>query len=147
MIKLAHSVIINRPVEEVFEFVIDPQNEPLWISGTLEAVQISEGPLDVGAKVRARSRFLDQNVDTIWVVTEYERNRRRGAKVISGTMSSEFIESYETVEGGTRISATGQIEVSGLLKLAEPLVARLARRQQENNFANLKSLMEAKLQE
>ena len=30
MISMEHSVVINRPVEEVFAFVADQANEPKW---------------------------------------------------------------------------------------------------------------------
>ena len=146
MVEIEHSVIIDRPVDEVFEFVINPENEPLWIPGTLEAKQISEGPLVVGTRLRITARLFGQTNESTWEVTEYEKNRRRGAKSISGSMPYAFVESYESVEGGTKIDAVAQIEAGGLAKLAEPIIARMARRQMETKFANLKALMEFKKQ-
>jgi len=33
MIKIEKSVMINRPVAEVFEFMANSENDPLWQSG------------------------------------------------------------------------------------------------------------------
>ena len=37
-----------------------------------------------------------------------------------------------------------EFEVGGLLKLAEPILARMGKRQSETDLANLKDLMEAR---
>ena len=41
------SIIINKPVQEVFTFTIDPNNTPKWIDGIKEE-QISEQPVKIG---------------------------------------------------------------------------------------------------
>jgi uncharacterized membrane protein len=48
MTRVATSVVINRPPEEVFEFVSNFENNPRWQSGMHEARITSEGPLGVG---------------------------------------------------------------------------------------------------
>jgi hypothetical protein len=49
----------------------------------------------------------------------------------------------ESVEGGTRVTMTGEAEVGGFFKLAEPVVGRMAKRQTEANLANLKDILES----
>jgi len=143
MIKLESSVVINRPIEEVFEFADNPENEPLWQQATQEAELSSEGPMGVGTTLRRVTRFLGRTIESTSEVTEYEVSRKRGGRSTSGPMPYEFVEIYESVEGGTKITATGQIDVGGFFKLAEPVIARMAKRQQEASFANLKDLLEA----
>ena len=41
------------------------------------------------------------------------------------------------------LTVTGQAEMGGLFKLAEPVVARMTMRQIESDFANLKDVLEA----
>ena len=143
MIKLKHSVVINRPVDEVFAFLANPENEMLWNQSTQKSEQTSEGPMGVGTTVNIVTRFLGQSIDSTWEVTEYEVNRRRAIKSTSGPMPFEFVQTFESVEGGTKLTGTGQIEAGGFFKLAEPVVGRMAKRQQETTFANLKDILEA----
>jgi hypothetical protein len=42
------SVIINRPVEEVWKFISNIENAPKWDRGVLAGHQISKGPPGVG---------------------------------------------------------------------------------------------------
>ena len=143
MINLESSVVINRPVDEVFAFLANPENEMLWNQSTQKSEQTSEGPMGVGTTVNIVTRFLGQSIDSTWEVTEYEVNRRRGIKSTSGPMPFEFAQTFESVEGGTKLTGTGQIEAGGFFKLAEPVVGRMARRQQETSLANLKDVLEA----
>ena len=48
MIKIKQSVTINRPVEEIFEYMVNPENEQRYRSGLLELEITSEGPYGVG---------------------------------------------------------------------------------------------------
>ncbi|MBF8283384.1 MAG: hypothetical protein HW378_2299 [Anaerolineales bacterium] len=43
MVKLEQSIMINRPVEEVWKFMSNWENGPKWDCGVVEARQISEG--------------------------------------------------------------------------------------------------------
>ena len=45
MIKIENSTIINRPGDEVFEFLANSENNPQWQSGTQEVKKTSEGPI------------------------------------------------------------------------------------------------------
>ena len=51
--------------------------------------------------------------------------------------------SFETDEGGTRLSIAGEAQLGGFFRIAEPIVVRMARRQMETDMANLKDLLEA----
>ena len=42
-------IIINRPVEEVFAYYIDPANRPHWSDHVLSAGWINDKPVGVGA--------------------------------------------------------------------------------------------------
>lgn len=58
-----HSVLIERPIEEVFAFATHPDNDTLWQSTSLETEQTSAGPVDVGTTFRNTSKFLGRRID------------------------------------------------------------------------------------
>ncbi len=49
MIKIEHSVVINRDLEDVFKFLITPENNPIWQSGITKSRKTSDGPIRVGS--------------------------------------------------------------------------------------------------
>lgn len=144
MLKIEISAVINRPVEEVFAVVSNLENNPKWSSTFLEVKKTSQGPIGVGTTWRAVQAFLGQRIESDVEVTEYEPNRKSAQKTKSGPIPAEVRQIYERAEGGTRVSFALEGQVGGFFKLAEPLVANLAKRSIEADFANLKDLMEAR---
>lgn len=141
-----HSVVIRRPIEEVFAFASDPNNDALWESTTLEAEQTSDGPLGVGATFRNTTKFLGRRFDTSYELTEYEPPRKQCYRVTSGPITGVVCYLFEPSEdGGTRLTQTFEAEVGGFFRLAEPLVARVIRRQMEADMETLKDLLEAQV--
>ncbi len=143
MIKMEHSVVINRSVEEVFAFVIDVEKWPQWRAEVVEVERSSEGPIGVGTTFSGVGRFLGRRLENINEVTQYEPNRKFGFKTTSGPVSMQFTDTFESVEGGTKVSLAMEGETGSFFKLAEPIMSRMVRRQFKTNYANLKDLLEA----
>jgi hypothetical protein len=53
MVLIEGAIVINRPVEEVFDFVADERNEPRYDLRMRRAEQISDGPIGVGTTLHA----------------------------------------------------------------------------------------------
>ena len=75
------SVVIERPLEEVFAFVADRENDALWAPVVTQTRKTSEGPLGVGTTYEQSGRFLGRNLEMIFEVTEYEPNRKIGLRL------------------------------------------------------------------
>ena len=144
MIKIENSTIINRPVDEVFEFLANSENNPQWQSGTQEVKKTSEGPIGVGTTYLSVSKLLGRRLESIVEYTAYEPNKRVAGKATSGPIPFQFETTFEpAAEGGTKVTSGGEGDAGGFFKLAEPLVARMLKRQFETDSANLKDLLEA----
>lgn len=134
--------MINRPLDEVFAFLSDLENNLRWRSGMIEAKKTSAGPIGVGTTYRMINNVLGRRIEGEAEVTEYELNRKY-ATVNRSDPPIETQRTFEPVKGGTRVSFAVKAELGGFFKLAEPLVASMAKRQVETDAANLKDLMEA----
>jgi uncharacterized membrane protein len=143
MVKVETSLMIERPVEEVFAYMNDPKNDALWQDGVLESEAISEGPLGVGSELREVRNFLGRRLESTSEITEFELNRKVSWKATSGPIPLEASITFESVEGGTKVSVVGEADVGGIFKLAEPMVARSAQKQFDGDFAKLKEILEA----
>ena len=141
--KLELSTVINRPVEEIFAFMSNPENDPKWVSASSEVKITSQGPIGVGTTYRPVVTFLGWRMEGESEITEYEPNRRYVQKSVSGPFPVEWTVTFERVEGGTRVTLTGVVEPGGFFKLAEPLLVSIIKRRFEADLANLKDLMEA----
>jgi hypothetical protein len=84
MIKVEHSIVINRTVPEVFAFVTDPANNTKWQDGLVESRMASSGMMGVGAQVTDVRKFLGRDMESNLEVTVFEPTKRFVQKVISG---------------------------------------------------------------
>lgn len=143
MATLDLSIVINRPVEEVFAFLSNPENNPKWSSLTKEVQITSAGPIGMGTTYRSVATFLGRRIESDVKFTEYEPNRSFAQKSTSGPVPVENRVTFERVEGGTQVTSHQVAEVGGFFKVAEPLLVSMVKRQFEADLANLKDLMEA----
>ena len=137
------TVVINRPVQEVFAYMGNPENNKNWQSHCLGSVITSEGPTGVGTTFTDEVRFLGRRIKQIFEITEYDPNRRFSTRSISGLMGVKGTYTFESVEGGTKVSVVGGAEPSGFFNLIKPIISREGKKEWETSLANLKGLLEA----
>ena len=143
MAKFEITLIINRPIEEVFAFVSNSENLPRWRATILEIKKTFEGPPGVGGAFKGRFTFLGRPFEGNLEITAHEPNRTYATKLVAGPFPLEARYTLEPSEGGTRLNFVAEGEPGGFFKLAEPLVVSLAKRQYEADLHNLKELLEA----
>jgi uncharacterized protein YndB with AHSA1/START domain len=149
-VNVQYSVVINRPVSEVWAFTSNPENASLWIEGLRENRLTSAGPLQVGSVGRqvTEMAFGIQNAAT-YRITEYVANQRLSYTVTSGVLEGfvvvEAAEPEPSMSGGTatRITWSLQGTLDGASKLAAPVYTRMFEKQLARDFATLKSLLES----
>ncbi len=142
MVRIEGEIVINRPVEEVFDFVADERNEPRYNPEMRRAEQISDGPIGVGTRFRAETVSRGRTVEMVIEFTGYERPRRLEEIAHMSSMDLQGSLTFDPVPEGTRMRWSWDLEPRGILKLMSPLVARMGRRQEQRIWVGLKHLLE-----
>ena len=140
-----HSTIINRPIEEVFEYVSTPENDPTWVSASIRHKRTSPGPMRVGMTTEEDVKFLGQTATYTWEVTEYEPPTVVAYRATSGLLPGAVVRvRCEPVEGGgTRFTHAVEIEPRGIYyKAIAPVMPWLTRRLIASMDRTLKNLLE-----
>jgi uncharacterized membrane protein len=142
MIKFEKNVLINRPQQDVFDFVTDLSNDPKWQSSIESVVQVSDGPIGVGSTWRYVTKFLGRKNETEIQMTSYEPPHQSSVKAVSGPIPFENTHKFQNQDGGTLLTFIGQAEIGGFFKMAEGLVGKQLEKQMEADAAALKRLLE-----
>jgi uncharacterized membrane protein len=148
VLKVEHSVEINKPVEQVWRFLTDFQNTPKWDIGVLETRLTSSGPAGLGTTFQNVGPFLGQNAVREYRVTEYEPNRRVKVELITPSrliQNAEVSYSLAHTDNGTNLTFVGSLELTPPFRLLQPILLRRVARDGEGDLANLKRLVEAQL--
>jgi hypothetical protein len=143
MTHIEGEIVINRALEEVFDFVADERNEPLYNPRMLRAEKISPGPIGVGTRFRAETKTMRGSAEMVIEVTAYERLRRLGSSTQLSSMEIHGTLAFAPFPEGTRMHWEWDVEPRGLFKPFGSIVAWMGRRQERRIWANLKRYLEA----
>jgi uncharacterized protein YndB with AHSA1/START domain len=142
MAHIEGEIVINRPVEEVFDFVADERNEPRYNPGMVRAELLTPGPVGLGSRFRAEMRTRPRPVVMTTENTGYDRPQRLASTTRLSTMDIEGTLTFDPVPAGTRMRWSWEVRPRGLLKLAAPVVARIGARQERAIWTGLKRVLE-----
>ena len=144
MAKIEHTVIINRVVDPVFDYVTNFDNLPKWYTNILESVKTSEKPKGIGTTYKGVIKAMGMNMDWTSKVTDFEENTRVDKTINSGsTVIYEKLLFDETDDGNTEFNMIQDYHCGGLLKLISLILVYSMKQQMKKNLANLKQIMEA----
>jgi uncharacterized protein YndB with AHSA1/START domain len=144
MLKDYASIMIERPPEQVFAFLSDPENIPKWQAGVTESKLVSPGNLGVGVQFHETVRVMGRRMNVVCEITEYDPVRKLTFRSISNT-PIQFVGgfTFEPTNGGTTLSYVGTTSLKGLLRLIEPLFGSEVKRELENEMKRIKVVLEA----
>jgi uncharacterized protein YndB with AHSA1/START domain len=136
------SIVINQPIDKVFNYTTNPANFINWQPWVLDSQ--SDRRLGIGSQIEVTSRFMGQRVDMTTQVTEYVPNKRLMAQGAKKSFFKKMQYTFERDNGGTKVNYTVDFEPRGFLhQLLGPIVISRFRKAVEDSFLQLKGLLEA----
>lgn len=138
------SVTIDRSREDVFRFITEPTNTPLYNSASLESEALTP-TIEKGARLRGITRVAGKRVDWTAEVTEHHLPDRYAIRSTESPVDFEIQWTLEE-QGTKRCTVTFHQEVPDLKgffgRLGDGVVTRMYARDVKANLENLKELME-----
>jgi uncharacterized protein YndB with AHSA1/START domain len=134
---------IQRSPKEVFDYVTDSGKLDTWQTNTVSAEREDGGPLRVGSRLREVHRAPGgKELESLVEVTKFDPPRAFSLKVVEGNLPVDLDIALDPSDGGTLMSFRGHGRASGAMRLAQPLLQRVLRRQFAEQCATLKWVME-----
>ena len=121
MIRIEGEIVIERPVEEVFDFVADARNEPRYNPRMLRAEKLTPGPIGLGTRFRDEVKLMGRPAEIAIEIVGYERPRRLTDSIHLSTMDIRGGLTFDTVPAGTRMRWSWELLPRGIFKLLAPL--------------------------
>ena len=143
MIEYKSDIIVNKPVKDVFALIKNVSRLDEWTDMTGTRL-VSGGTLKAGSQIETTIKFGPVNQKMTFEVVEYEENRKLSFKTISkGAVAwdAEYAFSPES-DTTTKVVSSGQLRLSGLLKVSEPMLAGEIRSGEAKELVRYKELVE-----
>lgn len=144
MINLNVSMLIYRPIGQVFDFVSAPENDFQWQYGTLASARLSEGTSDIGTLFRSIGHLMGRRIESTFEVIEYAPNKKYGFKSLSGPLNSQTCYTFEIANGSTKVTISTQANLVNFFQTGEGVLEKKMKKQLKEDLAMLKEILEAK---
>jgi hypothetical protein len=142
MIDFTIETQIERSATDVFGHVSDPGKLATWQTNTVSAVQEDDGALGLGTRLREVHRAPGgRELESVVEVSEYDRDRTFGLRVVEGT-PVHLRMTFEPSGRGTLVRLRAYGRLTGAMRLAQPLLQRVLRRQFAAQCGALKRVLE-----
>ncbi len=134
---------INKPLEEVYDAIANYKKAPLWLSSLKKVEPLSGIPGEAGFKSRytfvenGRVAIFDEEVTKVVPYQFFEHYMESKDVILEGHTQ------FNAVNGGTQIVVSNQVKAKSFwMKLMFPFLKGMMKKRQEQDFKNLKELVE-----
>jgi carbon monoxide dehydrogenase subunit G len=138
-IAAAGETTISRSIEDVFDYLADPRNEPEWLPGAESVEKSSDGPIGLGSTFVGQYRRAGR---VELELVEFERPRSITFRARSKIVEFDDVVDLADTGGRTHLSARMTARPRGAMRLVAPLMARTMRRQFAANWDHLRLALE-----
>ena len=123
MPKAINEIVINRPRDDVFAFLADPENDPQWRGGVLDLKRVSGS--GIGARYAQHvkgpgGRRIPADIE----ITELTPGKTIAFQTITGPVRPRGRYLLAANNGGTRVRFELETELKGLKRLIGPTVQK-----------------------
>jgi uncharacterized protein YndB with AHSA1/START domain len=146
MAHAVQTVTVNRPISEVFAFLADGMNEPLWRPGVSNVGHVADSGTGVGATYRQTMKGPGgRSIPGDYRIIRYEEPNRLDFDVIAGpARPTGRFDLREVATNTTEITFTLDLQPRGLMVLITPLINKQVRTEVAN-ITNVPRAMEGSL--
>lgn len=144
--RMQSTVVIARPVEDVFGFLLAidesaPRIDPGVQAGSV--IKTPDGPPGPGTAFRFRQQNLGKTRETVTRFIAVEPNRKIEFEAEIGPMRPRCDLTFEPTDGGTRVTFRGDSIPSGPLKWLSPLANRKGQQVWQERLGRIKAVLES----
>ena len=139
------SIVIARPVEEAFEFLLNPRDSAPRMdpAGGGLVLMTQDGPPGPGTTFVFRQRVMGRSAETKTHLTAVDPNRRIEFDAEIGPMRPRCSLMFEPVAEGTLVTFRGDSNPPRPLKIFTPLMDRMGQKNWTQRLARMKEVLES----
>lgn len=146
MIETQSHIDINYPAQQTFDFIANPENNPIWQGGMKKCTIINdERPFGKGSVYSQEASFMGKTIKSTFEITEYEPGQVVAGKSLISTFPITFRRMVHDREGFSRVSAFVTGQPSGVMGVFPFFTKWLVKKSINDDYRRLKKYLEKKL--
>ncbi len=138
MARYKATVDTPRSPEAAFAYLSDFSTAEEWDPGTVQSERLGEGPLGEGAEFRLVASFIGRKTTLIYRIVEYDQPNAVTFRGENSTVVSLDRITFESSDGGTRVTYDADLTLKVPLRVADPLLGLAFKRVGDQALAGLR---------
>lgn len=137
------SVIIHKPVSEVFNYMAGMEDVHEIMPNVVKMEKITPGPIGKGTQFKETRMVRGKNINADIEYMEYEQDRSIILRSNSNGLIVEYHYKFDEIEEGTQADLEAFVKTSGLvMKLTKRFIVNMIKREDGNQLQYLKEMLE-----
>jgi carbon monoxide dehydrogenase subunit G len=136
-------VVIDRGIEEVFDFLMDAENNASWQPGVVSARQTTPGFAEIGTQVEEQRELLGYRFSARYEIVAISPPFRCDVRSAAGPLTFRASYVLDEVHDGTLVELIGDMGRCRLPGVVGPLVGQVVKRELAASAGRLKRRLEA----
>jgi uncharacterized membrane protein len=142
--RVERSATIDQSVDQVFDYVSTPENDPTWVSASLRHEMLSPAPMRGGLITEEDVWFLGRRMRYAWEIAQYEPPTAFALRSISGPIPATIRVLLKSLDGArTKVILVAEVRLRGVYKPMGLVMRGVAQRQFGTQLRKLKNLLES----
>jgi uncharacterized protein YndB with AHSA1/START domain len=142
MIRIEREVRVDRPREEVFAYLTDPERIPEWQTSAISVAREDDEDVAVGTRWRETRVFMGKHVEQTVETTRFEPHEEFALEVVEGPIPLRVYHRLRDEGGATHIEVRGEAEPGGMFRFGARFIVPVVERQFDDDFVRLRANVE-----
>jgi hypothetical protein len=136
-----HIIVVNKPIDLVFNNVTCMKGCVNWMTTVMKAEKLGDEPVKVGTQYKQSYKFMGTVGEVVTTIQHYNPPYEFG--FVDPSVPLEFHYTFEEVPEGTRVRARLTLVPRGMGNLDPEMVIERSQKQFEIDLNNLKTMLES----
>lgn len=143
MVFMNQSVIIRKPLEEVFAQATDFTNSPEIMDTVVDVELLSDGPVREGFRFKETREIRGKKASSVIEVTDFELNKKYSVRSHQHGLDLRYQYEFVQTTEGTKVEFAGELYTEGFRnKLMKPLIKQIIKKEDQDHLQHLKKFIE-----
>ncbi len=122
MARFVDAIDLPIPIEQAFDYLADFSRTAEWDPSVAEASRLTPGQIGIGSRFAVCVSLLGRRFPLEYSITGFDRPSRLVLKGGDDSLRSIDEITFVSRPGGTRVTYEARLELSGIRRIADPLL-------------------------
>jgi uncharacterized membrane protein len=143
MVDVQTEIVVNKPVNIVAEYAMNPDNAPEWYVNIKSVEWKTARPLMVGSQIAFKAAFMGRELAYVYEISQLVPNQKLVMRTADGPFPMETAYLFDAIDSNTtKMKLRNRGNPSGFSKIFSPFMGMMMRRANKKDLGKIKEILE-----